>query len=108
MVGDNVAGSVCTIRCMYNNTLYGMNMKSFVLVRIFCVLSSNVVKTRQYFHSINTRNSVICLYIWCYVIVCIVSYREITNKMFSLTQSKPYISKFLGPIKVIKKDLNNA
>ena len=27
----------------------------------------------------------------CYVIVCIVSYREITNKMFSLTQSKPYI-----------------
>ena len=35
----------------------------------------------------------------CYVIVCIVSYREITNKMFSLTQSKLYISKFLGPIK---------
>ena len=44
----------------------------------------------------------------CYVIVCIVSYREITNKMFSLTQSKLYISKFLGPIKVIKKDLNNV
>ena len=44
----------------------------------------------------------------CYVIVCIVSYREITNKMFSLTQSKLYISKFLGPIKVIKKDLNNG
>ena len=44
----------------------------------------------------------------CYVIVFIVSYREITNKMFSLTQSKLYISKFLGPIKVIKKDLNNG
>ena len=35
-------------------------------------------------------------------------YREITNEMFSLTQSKLYISKFLGPIKVIKKDLNNG
>ena len=44
----------------------------------------------------------------CYVIVFIVSYREITNKMFSLTQSKLYISKFLGPIKVIKKDLING
>ena len=30
------------------------------------------------------------------------------NEMFSLTQSKLYISKFLGPIKVIKKDLNNG
>ena len=44
----------------------------------------------------------------CYVIVFIVSYRKITNSRFSLTQSKPYISKFLGPIKVIKKDLNNV
>ena len=42
----------------------------------------------------------------CYVIEFIVSYREITNSRFSLTQSKLYISKFLGPIKVIKKDLN--
>ena len=40
----------------------------------------------------------------CYCVYRV--YREITNEMFSLTQSKPYISKFLGPIKVIKKDLN--
>ena len=42
----------------------------------------------------------------CYCVYRV--YREITNEMFSLTQSKLYISKFLGPIKVIKKDLNNG
>ena len=33
----------------------------------------------------------------CYCVYRV--YREITNEMFSLTQSKLYISKFLGPIK---------
>ena len=42
----------------------------------------------------------------CYVIVFIVSYREITNSRFSLTQSKPCIFWVSGPNKSIKKDLN--
>ena len=41
----------------------------------------------------------------CYVIVFIVSYREITNKMFSLTQSKLYIFLVSGPNKSNKERL---
>ena len=41
----------------------------------------------------------------CYVIEFTVSYREITNSRFSLNQSKPCISKFLGPTNVIKERL---
>ena len=37
---------------------------------------------------------------WNLLCYCVYrDYREITNEMFSLTQSKLYISKFLGPIK---------
>ena len=50
----------------------------------------------------NSKNVIIYI---CYVIEFIVSYREITNSRFSLNQSKPYISKFLGPIKRNKERL---
>ena len=41
----------------------------------------------------------------CYVIVFIVSYREITNSRFSLTQSKPCIFWVSGPNKSNKERL---
>ena len=45
------------------------------------------------------------LFCVCYVIVFIVSYREITNSRFSLTQSKPYIFLVSGPNKSNKERL---